>query len=232
MNKEKNDKLELIKKQNDISKNFVRNNLIELNSIKTIAGVDLAYWEKDDIEYAVCCIVVLDNKSHEIIEKVDLMGEVDFPYIPGFLAFREVPLILEANKKLNCVPDLYMFDGNGYLHPRNMGIATHAGILLNKPSIGVAKSYFKIENENFEMPENELFKYKDIVIHNEVYGRVLRSQENVKPIFISVGNMIDLQTATTIVESMITKDSRIPLPIKIADAETRRMRKIIKGSLL
>lgn len=204
-------------------------NMFSKETIKTIAGVDLAYWEENNTEYAVCCIVIIDAVSLKILEKVDFMGKIDVPYIPGCLAFRELPLILEAVKKLQIAPDIYIFDGNGYLHPRHMGIATHAAIYLQKPSIGVAKSYYKIEETDFVMPENEACAFTDIIIHGEIYGRVLRTRKDVKPIFISVGNYIDLDTATEIINSCITQESHIPAPTRLADLETHEKRKFYQA---
>lgn len=211
--------------QKELADKIQIKNIIEKNEIKTIAGVDLAYWKKDDIEYAVCCIVIIEAGSLKILEKVDFMGKVDFPYIPGCLAFRELPFILEAKKKLQIDPDIYIFDGNGYLHPRHMGIATHAAIYLQKPSIGVAKSYYKIGETDFVMPLNKEYAFTDIIIEGEVYGRVLRTKKDVKPIFISVGNYIDLKTATEIINHCVTKESHIPAPTRLADIETHERRK-------
>lgn len=211
--------------QKELADKIQIKNIIEKNEIKTIAGVDLAYWKKDDIEYAVCCIVIIEAGSLKVLEKVDFMGKVDFPYIPGCLAFRELPFILEAKKKLQIDPDIYIFDGNGYLHPRHMGIATHAAIYLQKPSIGVAKSYYKIGETDFVMPLNKEYAFTDIIIEGEVYGRVLRTKKDVKPIFISVGNYIDLKTATEIINHCVTKESHIPAPTRLADIETHERRK-------
>ncbi len=219
------EKEKCIQIQKELADKIQIKNIIEKNEIKTIAGVDLAYWKKDDIEYAVCCIVIIEAGSLKILEKVDFMGKVDFPYIPGCLAFRELPFILEAKKKLQIDPDIYIFDGNGYLHPRHMGIATHAAIYLQKPSIGVAKSYYKIGETDFVMPLNKEYAFTDIIIEGEVYGRVLRTKKDVKPIFISVGNYIDLKTATEIINHCVTKESHIPAPTRLADIETHERRK-------
>ena len=121
-------------------------------AFQTVAGVDLAYWTEETVEYAVCCIVVLEQGTMKVLESKYTFGKVEVPYIPDCLAFRELPLILETVRKLEIQPDLYMFDGNGYLHPRHMGIATHASFYLNKPTIGVAKSYYKIENARYQEP--------------------------------------------------------------------------------
>ena len=106
-----------------------------------------------------------------------------------------------------------------------MGIATHAGILLDKPTIGIAKTYYKIEDVEYLMPKNTAFAFEDIIIQDQVYGRVVRTHPDVKPIFLSVGNRIDLDTAMKIVKSMTTKESHIPLPTRLADIMTHEIRK-------
>lgn len=217
--------------QEKLSEKIIINSKIQIESISKIAGIDLAYWKKGDYEYAVCCIVVIDLVTKEVIENVHSVGKIEFPYIPGCLAFRELPLVLETVEKLQSKPDLYIFDGNGYLHPRHMGIATHAGIYLNKPTIGVAKSYYKVDNTDFIMPENIEGAYTDIVIHGEIYGRVLRTHKDVKPIFLSVGNHIDLEASTQIIKSLVTKESHIPIPTRLADIETHKMRDVYKGNI-
>nr|WP_235318454.1 MULTISPECIES: endonuclease V [Lysinibacillus] len=193
-----------------------------------MAGVDLSYWDINERKYGACCIVIIDCSTKGIVEKVYSYGEILIPYIPGFLAFRELPLVIEAVKKLTKQPDIYMFDGNGYLHYRHMGIATHASFFLNKPTIGVAKSYLKIQDVDFIMPENQRGSYSDIIINNEVYGRTLRTTKNVKPIFVSCGNWIDLDTSTEVVMNCINNESRLPIPVRLADLETHKIRKQLK----
>ncbi len=200
------------------------------DDFEKVGGVDLAYWNIGEEEYAVCCIVVLEQKTKQVIESEYSFGKVEVPYIPGCLAFRELPLILETVKKLKVFPDLYMFDGNGYLHPRRMGIATHASFYLDTPTIGVAKSYYKINESQFTMPENKKQAYTDILADGEICGRALRTMEDVKPIFISVGNYIDLDTATQVVCNFINHESHIPLPTRLADMETHKRRRELKNS--
>ena len=199
-------------------------NSFESEEIKLVAGIDLAYWDNGGKHYAVCCIVVVDFHSREVKEKVWSSGEITVPYIPGFLAFRELPLIIEAKDKLINEPDIYMFDGNGYLHYTHMGIATHASFHLGKPTIGIAKSYLKIKNTEFIMPENTAGSYTDIVINGEIYGRVLKTRKDVKPVFVSCGNWIELDTATDITMDFINGESRLPVPVRLADLETHVMR--------
>ncbi|MED4283932.1 endonuclease V [Priestia megaterium] len=194
-------------------------------NISTVGGVDIAYWNRNEVSYGTCSIVIIDLKTKEIIETVYSYGKVAVPYMPGFLAFRELPLILKAAEKLKKIPDLYMFDGNGYLHYCHMGIATHASFFLDKPTIGVAKSYLKINNVDFTMPENIKGAYTDIIIDKEVYGRTLRTRKGVKPIFVSCGNWIDLDTSIEIVMKCVNDESRLPIPVRLADLETHKMRK-------
>lgn len=201
----------------------------QLEEIRLIAGIDLSYWEASGKTFGVCCIVVIDFSTHEVLEKVYSHGEITVPYISGFLAFRELPLIKEATKKLTKFPDLYMFDGNGYLHYRHMGIATHASFYLGKPTIGVAKSYLKINDVNFTMPDNYEGAYTDIIINDEIYGRTIRTAKNVKPIFVSSGNWITLETSTDIVMRLVNKESRLPIPVRLADLETHKMRKKLRS---
>lgn len=202
------------------------------NGIKTIAGVDLAYWN-DSVERAVCCIVVVDIQSKAILEKSYSTGIVSFPYIPGCLAFRELPLVVAARQKLRMPPDVFMFDGNGILHPRHMGLATHASFYLDRPTLGVAKSYYKIEGATFTPPKNEPGCFTDIVVNGAVCGRALRTRKDVRPVFVSVGNQMDIDTATSLTMSLIEDDSHIPIPTRYADLETHTMRNSLqKGSTL
>lgn len=212
--------------QNELKNKIVCKDTFDANSVRTVAGVDLAYWkDENNNEQAVCCIVVIDMLTHDIIEKKHFSGRIEVPYMPGFLAFRELPLVLGTSELLDNKPDIYVFDGNGYLHPRHMGIASHASFYLNAPTIGVAKTYFRVDKKtDYTEPDSAAGSYTDIVIGSEVYGRTLRTHEGVKPVFVSVGNGISLDTATTMVMSLVGKESHIPLPTRLADLETHIMR--------
>lgn len=210
-----------LEQQNELRDRITVEDSLDVDSLKLIAGVDLAYWQNGDEEYAVCCIVVVDYMTHEIIETKHYSGKIEVPYMPGFLAFRELPLVQKTVELLENEPDIYMFDGNGYLHPRNMGIATHASFYLNKPTIGVAKTYFRVDNKtDYIEPEKTAGSFTDIIINEQVYGRVLRTHSDVKPVFVSVGNNISLDTATKITMALVEKESHIPVPTRYADLET------------
>lgn len=222
---------DLLKKQNELIKKINCNDTFDIEEIKTIAGVDLAYWnDENNNESAVCCIVVLDFKSHTIVEKKHCSGKIEVPYMPGFLAFRELPLVMKTAELLESSPDIFMFDGNGYLHPRHMGIATHASFYLNKPTIGVAKTYFRVDKKtDYTEPDKTAGSFTDIIINNEVYGRVLRTHTDVKPVFVSVGNNISLETASQITMNLVEKESHIPVPTRLADLQTHIERNNLKS---
>ena len=219
-----------LEQQEEMMQNISLCDSFSIGEIRTIAGVDLAYWQTEGEEYAVCCIVIIDMDTHEVIEKKQFSGRIEVPYMPGFLAFRELPLILKTVQMLENAPDLYVFDGNGYLHPRHMGIATHASFHLNKPTIGIAKTYFRVDKKtDYTEPENEAGSFTDIVIGGEVYGRALRTHKNVKPIFISAGNFICLDTACDIAMKLTDKESHIPIPTRLADLETHLAREALRN---
>lgn len=225
-----NNEYEFLKVQNSLRDKINLSDRLDKSEIKTVAGVDLAYWRNENQEeYAVCCIVVIDYNTHEIIEKNQYSGKIEVPYVSGFLAFRELPLVLKTVEKSEVKPDIYMFDGNGYLHPRNMGIATHASFYLDTPSIGVAKTYFRVNNTDYTEPDSSAGSFTDIVVDGKIYGRALRTHDNVKPVFVSAGNYITLDTATEITLKLIDKESHIPIPTRLADLETHEARRILTG---
>ena len=157
----KREELYRIEQEKWLSKISLKNNF-HLADIRLVAGVDIAYWTEGENNFGVCCVVVIDYITKQIIEEVEYCGQIVVPYISGYLAFRELPLVMEAVKRMQSKPDLYMFDGNGYLHFRKMGIATHASFYLNKPTILVAKSYLRIEETDFQMPTNEVGSFTNI----------------------------------------------------------------------
>jgi deoxyribonuclease V len=135
------------------------------------------------------------------------------PYIPGLLAFREAPILARAFEKLNCEPDVVLFDGHGFAHPRRMGIASHMGLLLDKPSIGCAKSRLVGTHQE---PGNTPGEWSPLMDGEQQIGAVLRTRGNVKPIFVSCGHKMDLKTALMIV-LQCCDGYRIPKPTREAD---------------
>ncbi len=217
---------QFLKQQNEFRDKIVLTDTFDIDNLRLAAGVDLAYWKDDNgNEQAVCCIVIIDCTTHEVIEKKHFAGRIEVPYMPGFLAFRELPLVVKTAELLETKPDIFIFDGNGYLHPRHMGIATHASFYLNKPTIGIAKTYFRVDKKtDFIMPDNDAGSFTDIIIDGEVYGRALRTHSGVKPVFVSVGNNISLDSACKIALTLTDKESHIPVPTRLADLETHSER--------
>ncbi|MBP2623831.1 endonuclease V [Streptococcus oricebi] len=199
-------------------------NNFSVEDLHTVAGVDIAYWQRDSKEYGVACIVVFDNQTKEVLEEVSASAQIEVPYKAGYLAFRELPLVLKAVEKLQTDVDLYMFDGNGYLHPRHMGIATHASFYLGKPTIGVAKQFYKVEGVDFQLPTSEKGSFSEIKNASETYGLVVRTRSQVKPVYVSCGNWIDLETAYQITMHFVKDDSRLPVTTRYADIRIHRER--------
>lgn len=218
--------------QNELSGELVQSCPLAFDEIRTVAGVDLAYWSKS-VEYAVCCIVVIDVESRRITEKRWSAGRVDFPYVPGCLAFRELPLVVETAAKLAQKPDVYLFDGNGILHPRRMGLAAHASFYLNAPTVGIAKHYFRVDGAELTEPDSEKGSVSDIVLSQgdgELLGRVVRTQSGVKPVYVSIGNRMDIDTAVRLALTLTDNESRVPILTRYADIETHIMRKELQNN--
>ena len=205
----------------------------DISALKTAAGVDLAYWKENEQEKAVCCIVVINMETHKVLEKQSFSGDITVPYIPGFLAFRELPLVSGALAKLETKPDIFFFDGNGYLHPRHMGLASQASFLLDgsTPTVGVAKTYYRVKGAEFEMPDEQAGSFTEIVVEGEVCGRVLRTHDGVRPVFVSAGNNITLETAAALALRLTDKESHIPIPTRLADLETHVAREALRSEI-
>lgn len=175
---------------------------------KKIFGVDLAYKENRGF----ISIVFWDNEKNEVVSIFNLNRLIKFPYIPGFLSFREFPLFYELFQKISVKPDLIVFDGHGYAHMRRMGIATHAGILLGIPVIGCAKSRL---TGKYIMPVNKLNAFSLLKDNDELIGYVLRSRVNVKPIFVSPGNNITFKESLDIIMNLKRK-TKLPMIMQVA----------------
>lgn len=174
-----------------------------------IAGVDVRVLRNKDRVF--CAIVTLSYPGGELIEIVDSESGIDYPYVPGLLTFREGPVVLKCFRKLRSCPDILMFDGQGYAHPRRMGLATHMGIVLDIPSIGCAKS--KLIG-CYRQPGKRKGDYSLIHEDDEVIGAALRSRDNTKPVFVSAGHRISLASSIKITKFFCK--TRIPEPTKLA----------------
>ena len=181
--------------------------------IKLIAGVDVEY-DKDS-ESIAGAFVLLDYHTLEVVEVATHCMEVTFPYIPGLFSFREMPVLLEAWKKLRQHPDVIICDGQGRAHPRRFGLACHMGVLLDKPTLGCGKTrLFGI----YEQPATERGSISPLLAEDdgEHIGNALRTQTGINPVFVSVGHKISLDTATSLVLKMCT-EYRLPETTRKAD---------------
>lgn len=176
-----------------------------------IAGVDVGYDGKTDRAHA--SIVTMHIDTLKPIEQVTAYATATFPYVPGFLSFREIPAILAAIALLQRQPDVWMVDGQGIAHPRRMGIAAHLGALLDAPSLGVAKSRLAGDFAELGPQKGEA---APLTIGREQVGYVLRSKQGCKPLFISAGHRMDLDTALALTLRCLTT-YRLPEPTRLAD---------------
>lgn len=199
---------EAIALQKKFASQVITNTAIDLASVQLIAGVDVSV--KNNVSQAA--VVVLTYPELEPIEIVRAQQPTAYPYIPGLLTFREGPVLEEAFVKLEHEPDVFVFDGMGQIHPRKIGIASHMGLWLDKPTIGCGKTHFI---GDYEQPGNKKGDYNDIIYKGERIGVVLRTRDNVKPVYISVGHRTDLASSIELILA-VTPKYRLPHPIRLA----------------
>lgn len=178
--------------------------------VNTIAAADVGFPDKSTV---LAAVVVLTFPGLEVVETQVERAECRFPYVPGYLSFREVPALLACLEKVRAAPDVLLCDAQGLAHPRRMGLATHVGILLDSPVVGCAKS---VLYGKFRQPRSRKgsisYMYDK---RGEVIGAAVRTRENVKPVYVSVGNRIDLPTSIRLVLACSPK-YRIPVPLRLA----------------
>jgi deoxyribonuclease V len=186
---------------------------LDLERVRYVAGVDVSV--KNDASgrpISQAAVVVMRYPTLQIVETVLSNLPTPFPYIPGLLSFREGPVLEEAFAKLEHEPDVFIFDGMGRAHPRRIGIATHMGLWLQKPTIGCGKTLFV---GKYVEPPNERGEYANLVDKGEIIGAILRTRPNVKPVYISPGHLIDLKSSIALVLRCVTR-YRLPEPIRAA----------------
>jgi deoxyribonuclease V len=202
---------------------------------RLVAGADVSY-DRDSHDPAadVSCdrssshvdlyaaVVVLDFESLRVVEVAAARARARFPYVPGYLSFREIPPLLDAFAKLEAVPDLIVCDGQGRAHPRRFGLACHLGVLLDRPTLGCAKS--RLVGEHRE-PGPRRGAHTQLRDGGEVIGEVVRTRSGVKPVFVSVGHRISLETARRTVLRLAPR-YRLPEPVRAAHREVNRLRRL------
>jgi deoxyribonuclease V len=186
------------------------------DKIRYVAGADAAY--DQDIMYAA--VVVLAFPSLALVEKTCTAHKIPFPYIPGLLSFREGPAILDAFCKITTVPDLIIINGHGYAHPKRFGIASHVGLVLDLPSVGVAQ---RLLTGTAAFPEPRRGSTQPVLDHDEIIGMAVRTVEGSKPVFVSAGHRMDLEQAVE-VSLKTTVSHRITEPVWHADRMSRQCR--------
>jgi deoxyribonuclease V len=179
--------------------------------VQYVAGVDMGFEADGTISRAA--VAVLSFPDLQVIETTLAHRPTTFPYIPGFLSFREIPAVLDALEKIKTTPDIILCDGQGIAHPRRLGIACHLGILIDIPTIGVAKSLLIGKHE--ELPETR-GSWQPLIHRGETIGAVLRTRTKVKPVYVSSGNRVSLPTAIDYV-LRCTPKYRLPETTRIAD---------------
>ncbi|NLJ49709.1 MAG: endonuclease V [Candidatus Atribacteria bacterium] len=195
--------------QKDLSQYISFSFPFDSQEIHCLAGIDVSYLGKN---LACAVVVAFSYPELQIIEVVHSIKKTQFPYIPGFLSFREGPVVAACLQKLKSLPQIFFFDGQGIAHPRGMGLASHVGILYNIVSIGVAKSVLVGQ---YEEPPSDKGEYTWIFYHDQIIGAALRRKKDVKPVFVSPGHRIDL--LSSIEWTLKVSDKyRIPTPTRIA----------------
>ncbi|MBL7494081.1 endonuclease V [Frankia sp. AgB1.9] len=182
---------------------------------RTVAGLDVSYLKDSDLLAAA--VVVLDFETLAVRESAVVHGRVKFPYVPGLLAFREVPALLSAFERLTAAPDVLVCDGYGLAHPRRFGLACHIGVATGLPTFGVAKTSF---TARFGEPGAERGAWSPLVDQGDVVGRALRTQDRTRPVFVSVGHRVGLGDAAEMTLAMC-RGFRQPEAIRRADALSR-----------
>jgi deoxyribonuclease V len=182
----------------------------QIDVLRCVAGIDVGFEEGGRISQAA--VVALRFPELEIVETVVARRATSFPYVPGLLSFREVPVILEALSRLSAAPDLLFCDGQGYAHPRRCGLACHLGLATGLPAIGVAKSRLIGEHQ---VVGEERGAWQPLIDDGEVIGAALRTRVGAKPVFVSIGHKVSLETAIDLTIGC-TGSYRIPEPTRLA----------------
>ncbi|MER7832353.1 endonuclease V [Streptomyces sp. NPDC095602] len=181
-----------------------------------VTGVDVAYDDERDLVAAAA--VVLDARTLDVVDRATAVGRVSFPYVPGLLAFRELPAVLAALDALSTGPGLVVCDGYGQAHPRRFGLASHLGVLTGLPVLGVAKNPFTF---TYEQPGPARGATSPLTAGTEEVGRAVRTRDGVKPVFVSAGHRVTLDDACAHTLAL-TPRYRLPETTRHADALCRR----------
>ena len=202
--------------QEDLAPRLVAAPPLDLDRVRYVAGADVSTGE--DMAYAT--VAVLSFPDLSLVEVQGFEASLTFPYVPGLLSFREIPSVAGALEKVQTPIDVVIFDAQGLAHPRRMGLASHMGLFLDVPTVGCAKSRLVGE---YEEPGAEKGDATDLVHRGEVVGRVVRTRTSVSPVYVSVGNRVDLESAVELVLACCTK-YRLPETTRYAHRTANQLR--------
>ena len=203
--------------QGELASRVVAGPALDLEGVRHVAGADVS----TQGERAYATVVVLDFPGLSVVEVQGFEAKLEFPYVPGLLAFREIPSVAGALDKVQTPVDAVILDAQGLAHPRRMGLASHVGLFLDVPTVGCAKTRLV---GTYAEPGSEKGSAADLVHRGEVIGKVVRTRERVSPVFVSVGNRIDLDGAVELVLAC-TKKYRLPETTRRAHEAANRMRR-------
>jgi deoxyribonuclease V len=190
--------------------------------VRYVCGVDVSYWSSEDgTENYACSAIVYDVVKKKVIERTSSSGKVTFPYISGFLSYREFEIEMQTIKKLHTKFDLLFVDGNGILHERGAGIAVRLGVELNLATIGISKLQLKLDNLKYEDVGHSVGSTGNIYLDKKLVGKSVRTTKNGKSVYVSVGNKITLEDAVYWVLKLSDSNYYNTAPICIADAESK-----------
>ena len=186
--------------------------------VRLVAGLDAAF--SADGRVCIAAAVVWDLIQRRVVERRVATRPLAFPYVPGLLSFREAPALLAALRKLRARPDALMCDGHGFAHPRRFGIACHIGLITALPTVGCAKSRLIGTHVTPAMRRGSLVALRD---KGQVIGAVLRTQDGIRPVYVSIGHKADLASAVRLVLASACR-FRLPEPTRLADRLVAQMR--------
>ncbi len=192
---------------------------LDLSRVRMVAGTDISYLRESRL--ALGAAVLMSFPGLEVLETAASRVEVLFPYVPGLLSFRELPALLPALEKLGSAPDLILVDGQGIAHPRAFGLASHLGVLTGIPTVGCAKS--RLLGEAGE-PGREVGDWVPLLHGGRMVGAVLRTRAGVKPLYVSVGHMVDLASSIEMVLACL-RGFRLPEPQRKAHLLTEELKR-------
>jgi len=197
----------IIELQNEFSKKVITHDYLNNNNIRNVCGIDVSYKDSN----AFCSAVIVNKNTLEIIEIVNEKSTISYPYIPGLFMLREGEPLLKIVRLLKNLFDVLLIDGHGILHPRQCGLASYVGIMIDKPTIGVAKNLLC-----GSILESNYVEYNNIILGYRI------KKNNKKDIYVSVGHKISLETSIGIVKKLTKKSEFIPEPLRIADIYSKK----------